>query len=125
MKHLTLCWLGNCLSANGARGKMWTSQMGPLLSSTLASDGFMLNLGSTLLRCGSCSLLTCSSRLCKPLVSDPTKMERVDPSYVAKVTTSTEDSRLAGVHLPGLAQETCIVPTQVSILLVRKQIIFF
>ena len=75
---MTLLWIGNCLSANEARGKMWTSQMGPLLSATLASDGFMLNLGSLLLK------------FCKPLTSDWTKMSKVEPSYVAKVCLVTE-----------------------------------
>ena len=28
---------------------MWTNEMGPWLSNTLASDGFMLNLGAVLL----------------------------------------------------------------------------
>jgi len=100
VKHLTLLWLGNCLHSNGGRGKMWTSQMGSLMSSTLASDGFMLNLGSTLLR------------FCKPLTTDTAKMEKVDGSYPAKITLVTEDSRLAGVHMKGLSQETCLVPTQ-------------
>ena len=98
MKHLTLLWIGNCLSANEARGKMWTSQMGPLLSATLASDGFMLNLGSLLLK------------FCKPLTSDWTKMSKVEPSYVAKECLVTEDSRLAGVHMRGLHNDTCLVP---------------
>merc|ERR1712203_1079016 len=66
VKHLTLLWIGNCLSANEARGKMWTSQMGPLLSATLASDGFMLNLGSLLLK------------FCKPLTLDWAKMSKVE-----------------------------------------------
>jgi hypothetical protein len=49
-KHFALSWLGECLAANSGRGQMWTSQMGPLLAASYASDGFMLNLGSTLLR---------------------------------------------------------------------------
>jgi hypothetical protein len=49
-KHFALSWLGECLAANSGRGQMWTSQMGPLLAANYASDGFMLNLGSTLLR---------------------------------------------------------------------------
>ena len=98
VKHLTLLWLGNCLSANEARGKMWTSQMGPLLSATLASDGFMLNLGSCLLR------------FCKPLTIDWSKMSKVEASYVAKECLVTEDSRLSGVHMRGLHNDTCLVP---------------
>jgi len=98
VKHLTLLWLGNCLSANEARGKMWTSQMGPLLSATLASDGFMLNFGSCLLK------------FCKPLTSDWAKMSKVEASYVAKECLVTEDSRLTGVHMRGLHNDTCLVP---------------
>ena len=62
-------WLGSCLAANQARGKMWTNQMGPLLAPGLASDGFMLNLGSCLLR------------LCGPLTENMDKMTKVEPSY--------------------------------------------
>ena len=65
-KHFTLLWIGNCLSANQGRGKMWTNQMGPLLASGLASDGLMLNLGSCLLR------------LCLPLTENETKMDKVN-----------------------------------------------
>ena len=82
VKHLTLLWLGNCLASNAGRGKMWTSQMGPLLGATLASDGFMLNLGAVLLR------------FCKPLAADPAKMDKVDATYPAKVTAATEDRSL-------------------------------
>jgi len=96
-KHFTLMWLGDCLAANVGRGKMWTSQMGSLLSAGLASDGFMLNLGSTLLR------------MCIPMTEDLAKMDKVDPSYTAKITTVTEDRRLAGVHMKGLPGETCLV----------------
>jgi len=96
-KHFTLMWLGDCLAANVGRGKMWTSQMGSLLSSGLASDGFMLNLGSTLLR------------LCVPMTEDQAKMDKVDPTYTAKITVVSEDRRLAGVHMKGLPGETCLV----------------
>jgi len=96
-KHFTLLWLGDCLAANVGRGKMWTSQMGSLLSSGLASDGFMLNLSSSLLK------------LCAPLTEDTGKMDKVDPTYTAKVTVVSEDRRLAGVHMQGLPAETCLV----------------
>jgi len=76
---------------------MWTSQMGSLLSGGLASDGFMLNLGSTLLR------------MCIPMTEDQAKMNKVDPTYTAKITTVSEDRRLAGVHMKGLPGETCLV----------------
>ena len=65
-KHFTLLWLGDCLAANQGRGKMWTHQMGSLLASGLVSDGFMLNLGSALLR------------LFSPL-TEGTRMGKVDP----------------------------------------------
>ena len=91
VKHLTLLWLGNCLASNAGRGKMWTSQMGPLLGATLASDGFMLNLGAVLLR------------FCKPLAADPAKMDKVDATYPAKVTAATEDrSETLALALPFL-----------------------
>jgi len=96
-KHFTLLWLGDCLAANVGRGKMWTSQMGTLLSAGLASDGFMLNLSSSLLK------------LCAPLTEDTAKMDKVDPTYTAKVTVVSEDRRLAGVHMQGLPGETCLV----------------
>jgi len=97
VRHLTLLWLADCLQANEARGKMWTA-MGPLLSSSLASDGFMLNLGAVLLR------------LTKPLTSDPEKVARVAACYTAREAVVTEERRLAGCHLQGLAGATCLVP---------------
>ena len=68
MKHLALAWLGECLAANAGRGKMWTSQMagmGLLAGNTYASDGFMLNVGSMLLR------------FCSPITDKPDKMAKV------------------------------------------------
>ena len=47
VKHLTLMWLGDCFKANAGRGKLWTSEMGALLSNSYASDGFFLNLVSS------------------------------------------------------------------------------
>ena len=99
-KHLVLYWLGNCISANQARGKMWTNQMGPLLAAGLASDGFMLNLGSVLLR------------LAAPLTETVTKMEKVEPSYTGLVTLVSEDKRLAHHHMTGLQTETCLVSVE-------------
>ena len=49
VKHLTLLWLGDCFKANAGRGKLWTSEMGALLSNSYASDGFFLNLVSSAL----------------------------------------------------------------------------
>ena len=58
----------------------------------------MLNLGSCLLK------------FCKPLTSDWAKMSKVEASYVAKECLVTEDSRLAGVHVRGFQNDTCLVP---------------
>jgi len=99
-KHFVLLWLGNCISANQARGKMWTNQMGPLLAAGLASDGFMLNLGSVLLR------------LTAPLTESVLKMEKVEPSFTGLVTAVTEDKRLAHHHMTGLQTETCLVSVE-------------
>ena len=96
-KHFMLLWIGNCLAANQARGKMWTSQIGPLLASDLASDGFMLNLGSCLLR------------LCIPMTENPTKMDKVEASYTAKISVVNEDKRLAHHHMMNLTSETCLI----------------
>ena len=52
--------------------------MGPLFAAGLASDGFMINLGAILLR------------FCGPLASDPTKMDKVDPTYCATTTVVSE-----------------------------------
>ena len=52
--------------------------MGPLFAAGLASDGFMINLGAILLR------------FCVPLASDPTKMDKVDPTYCATTTVVSE-----------------------------------
>ena len=75
--------------ANSGRGKMWTNQMGPLLSQGYVSDGFMLNLGGVLLR------------LCAPFISgrrNP-KMLKVNLTYAASKCEVNEDSRAKGVHL--------------------------
>jgi len=95
VKHLTLDWIAKCLAANTDRGKIWTSQMGPLMSTTLASDGFMLNLGSVLLR------------FCTPFTEDKNRMERINPRYC-----STPSSELLPVHLASIQQETCLITLQ-------------
>ena len=76
---------------------MWTNQMGSLLAGGLAGDGFMLNLGSVLLR------------LCGPMADNVARMEKVEPSYTAKLTHVVEDKRLAQHHMENMATETCLV----------------
>ena len=95
-KHFVLLWLSHCLADNQGRGKMWTNQMGSLLAAGLAGDGFMLNLGSILLR------------LCGPMVESESKMELVIPSYPAKMTHVVEDKRLAQHHMEN-SNDTCLV----------------
>jgi len=96
-KHFMLLWLGDCLAANQNRGKMWTNQMGPLLAAGLASDGFMLNLGS------------CMMRLCVPMTEKIDKMDKVDPSYTGKITAVIEDIRLSHHHMTNLHSETTLI----------------
>jgi len=96
-KHFVLLWLANCLADNQGRGKMWTNQMGSMLAGGLAGDGFMLNLGSILLR------------LCGPMADNDARMEKVKPSYTAKLTHVIEDKRLAQHHMENMASETCLV----------------
>ena len=95
-KHFVLLWLSHCLADNQGRGKMWTNQMGSLLAAGLAGDGFMLNLGSILLR------------LCGPMVDSPSKMDKVMASYPAKMTHVVEDKRLAQHHMEN-STDTCLV----------------
>lgn len=72
VRHMTLQWLGNCLHMNASRGKLWNSQsqlgFGTLL---YVSDGFMLNVGSVLLR------------LCQPFCINlnDDKVPKIDPTY--------------------------------------------
>ena len=97
VKHFVLLWLANCLADNQGRGKLWTNQMGSVLAGGLAGDGFMLNLGSVLLR------------LCGPMTENAARMEKIEPSYPAKVTHVLEDKRLAQHHMENMASETCLV----------------
>ena len=96
-KHFVLLWLANCLEDNKGRGKLWTNQMGSMLAGGLAGDGFMLNLGSILLR------------LCGPITDNEARMEKIEPSYPAKVTHVLEDKRLAQHHMENMDSETCLV----------------
>ena len=43
VKHVTLMWIGDCLRANAGRGKLWTSEMGAIMSVNFVSDGFMVD----------------------------------------------------------------------------------
>ncbi|XP_015436791.1 PREDICTED: ubiquitin conjugation factor E4 A [Dufourea novaeangliae] len=101
VRHLTLQWIGNCLSANANRGKIWNSQNDTSLGAMLCvSDGFMLNLGNVLLR------------LCQPfcIKQNETKVPKIDPTYCAAATNGNECSNDA-IHLKGLSLETCLIPT--------------
>jgi ubiquitin conjugation factor E4 A len=78
---------------------MWTNEMGPMLSQSYVSDGFMLNLGSVLLR------------LCKPFTNGAKnpKMLKVNPTYSAVKCVVSDDSRNKNVHLRNVDEETCLV----------------
>lgn len=78
VRHLTLQWIANCLSANATRGKLWNMQNNmdsPNVSTV--SDGFMLNLSNVLLK------------LCQPfcdnLQPNDVRILKVDPTYCAAV----------------------------------------
>lgn len=102
VRHRTLRWLGECLQANAARGKMWNSH--GLNSGSgggnYVSDGFMLNLGSMLLK------------LCQPFCTDlkDPKLLRIDPTYCSVIVKSDSEARTRGVHMKDMASETCLIP---------------
>lgn len=92
IRNQTLDWFGNCLQTNLDKGKLWNihrHEFDPTTYTTVG-DGFMINLTDVLLR------------LCRPICSEVRdgKILRVDPTYCAG----------EGMRLPGLAQETCLVP---------------
>ncbi|XP_068633346.1 ubiquitin conjugation factor E4 A isoform X2 [Battus philenor] len=99
MKNRLLTWIGKCLKANVARGKLWNVQAGEISSATLScvSDGFMLNLGAVLLQ------------LCQPFCATPddTKSLKIDPTYGAVLP---EECETKSVHLDCLYNETCLLP---------------
>jgi ubiquitin conjugation factor E4 A len=100
VKHLTLMWIGDCFHANAGRGKLWTAEMGGVLSGSFVSDGFMLNLGSILMK------------LCSPFTEghhNP-KLLKIDCRYVGTSCVVSEDSRLKNMHLRNAEQETCLLP---------------
>ena len=72
--------------------------MGALMSNSFASDGFMLNLGSVLLR------------LCSPFTSgvkNP-RLLKIDVTYSAAEAVVSEDAKLMGVHCRAVKEETCV-----------------
>jgi len=97
VKHLALLWIGECLHANAGRGKIWTAQMGALMSTGFAGDGFMLNLGSTLLA------------FINPVTDKPDRMDKVDGSYGGQEVQVSEDARLHGLHVKDLHLQTCLI----------------
>ena len=100
VKHLTLMWIGECLRANAGRGKLWTSEMGAIMSAQFVSDGFMLNLSGVLLQ------------FCVPFTTGPKnpKIFKIDSRYTACTEVEvSEDSRLKNVHLRDASKETCLV----------------
>ncbi|XP_012272749.1 ubiquitin conjugation factor E4 A isoform X2 [Orussus abietinus] len=104
VRHLTLQWIGNCLHANASRGKLSNFHDGSGISGSAVnsvSDGFMLNLGSVLLR------------LCQPFCGRPndTKVLMIDPTYCAAEAKDENESRIRGLHMKGLTSQTCLIPT--------------
>ena len=99
-KHLALMWIGECLKANAGRGKLWTSEMGAIMSANFVSDGFMLNLSGVLLQ------------FCLPFTTGAknSKLFKIDARYSACAQVEvSEDSRLKNVHLRDASKETCLV----------------
>jgi ubiquitin conjugation factor E4 A len=93
-------WVGECLRANAGRGKLWTSEMGAIMSANFVSDGFMLNLSGVLLQ------------FCLPFTSGVknSKLFKINPSYTACTAVEvSEDSRIKNVHLRDASKETCLV----------------
>ncbi|KAK2589180.1 hypothetical protein KPH14_001996 [Odynerus spinipes] len=102
VRHLTLQWIGNCLHANSNRGKLWNSHEDiGFGASVCVSDGFMLNLGSVLLR------------LCQPfcIKVDEIKVPKINPTYCAVEAADENESCVRGLHMKGMSQETCLIPT--------------
>ncbi|KAF0298144.1 Ubiquitin conjugation factor E4 A [Amphibalanus amphitrite] len=99
-RQLLLRWIAACLRANAGRAKIWHTDMDGS-GGHMAPDGFMLNLGSVLLR------------LSLPFVRDldSPKLLEVDPTYcAAPMPTSEEQQAARWQHLADLDKETCLVP---------------
>ena len=87
LREQVLRWIGDCLSANFGRAKMW--QQDVHFQIRLASDGFILNLSAVLLR------------LCRPFIR-PTKNLRI-----LKIHPLWPHS---GIYLRKMPEETTLMP---------------
>ncbi|XP_017768300.1 PREDICTED: ubiquitin conjugation factor E4 A [Nicrophorus vespilloides] len=96
-----LGWIGSCLKANADRGKLWNTQIHEIMTPATVGDGFMLNLGNVLMR------------LCQPFCQGDNfkKILKVDPTYCAVPEADYENKN---VHLPGMYNETCLLPMEES-----------
>ncbi|XP_037092632.1 ubiquitin conjugation factor E4 A-like [Pollicipes pollicipes] len=100
-RQLLLGWIAACLRANSGRTKIWNTDMDGAAAVDTAPDGFMLNLGSVLLRL--------ALPFCRDL--DSPKLLEIDPTYcVAPLPESADEQLARWQHLTGLDQETFLVP---------------
>ncbi|CAH2096167.1 unnamed protein product [Euphydryas editha] len=102
IKNRLLSWIGKCLKANLARGKIWNIQAEmSAVTMTCVPDAFMLNLGAVLLQ------------LCQPFCTKPDdpKSLKIDPTYGA---VPPEECEAKSVHLDCLHSETCLLPARES-----------
>ena len=98
-KHKTLLWIGQCISANSGKSKIWSAQMPQLFNQKYACNGFCLNL---------CYLML---KLCVPF-SEPQsdKLLKVQPTYCSVEINDNEKSQQKSIHAFGLNKETCLIP---------------
>ncbi|OQV19602.1 Ubiquitin conjugation factor E4 A [Hypsibius exemplaris] len=89
LREAFLLWVGNCLSANFARAKMWQPNLQFQVS--LCSDGFMMNLSAVLLR------------LCRPFMNPAAnpKILKIHPLFAA-----------SRKYLRQMAEETTLLPKE-------------
>ncbi|XP_013783163.1 ubiquitin conjugation factor E4 A-like isoform X1 [Limulus polyphemus] len=100
VRHKTMKWIGDCLHANSERSKLWNFHFEEVFGSVQASDGFMLNFGSVLLR------------LCKPFsLPDSPKILKVNPTYCAAEASGDGEAKNKNLHLRDLSKETFLVPS--------------
>lgn len=93
-----LKWIGDCLQANVARGKLWNAHnpTGDMFGAlTTASDSFMIGLAGVMLR------------LCKPLLKPSLRVMMVDPTYCS---VPSGDRAAKGVNMSDMDKETCLIP---------------
>ncbi|XP_022251871.1 ubiquitin conjugation factor E4 A-like isoform X2 [Limulus polyphemus] len=91
VRHKTMKWIGDCLHANSERSKLWNFHFEEVFGSVQASDGFMLNFGSVLLR------------LCKPFsLPDSPKILKVNPTYCAAEASGDGEAKNKNLHLRGM-----------------------